>query len=673
MDEDKSPNSREPEGSLGDDLLNAMGIGWMRKKKADVRAATDDETIAAAYMECSEEEPKAGEVTNYEPIEIAEKVPAEEGLEELIAEESVETAELPDGEVWAAHVDEGETEETGEENAQELELPQVPTDHRKDLKRAAVFALFLAGFGTVTFFLPKLTSPRPPAKDVVATYNGKNVTEEEFRAFLKQEGVRTVEHMICSVHGYDHTKCSPEEPCEQHPVDTLEGYRQAVEMMAAEQIILDWAEKKGLTEREDVKHGLSDLVGDAGAMEVLNSVHQEEITPDSISMVEIQQYYEENKDKYPGKTVEDVTEEIRSVLLAKKDAEYIPEYIAKLKESAGLEFNAELLQVPEVTSQEIRAYYEANPMEFQTEDGTGSRAFEEVRQEISDTLTAQAMEKTYSLREGEALFSVHGRRYTLGDFYREFQELPEEYRKTFSTYEKKKELVEQLIARELLLEEQGDGSDTGEENHDMEELKIQYLSQVMHQEEVDQKLTEATEEEMTAFYEENKTAFRFPAKAKISFIWIGKTEDGKGKSRADEAKAQLDSGGDFSETAKQYSEDGSAGQGGVMEEWLYQGHFTAEIDNAIFSLNAGEISPVVESGSGYYIFQVREKEEESQMTFEESKDTIALYLKEKKHLELEQEMETGILKDADLVIYDSTLERMLKENKEEMKAEEESK
>lgn len=671
MDEDKSPNSREPEGSLGDDLLNAMGIGWMRKKKADVRAATDDETIAGASTECSEEEPKAGGVTNYEPIEITEKVPAEESPEEPVGEESPDGENS--GEEWAAHMDEGEVEETEEENAQEQELPQVSTDHRKDLKRAAVFALFLAGFGTVTFFLPKLTSPRPPAKDVVATYNDKNVTEEEFRAFLKQEGIRTVEHMICSVHGYDHTKCSSDEPCEQHPVDTLEGYRQAVEMMAAEQIILDWAEKKGLTDREDVKHGLSDLVGDASAMEVLNSVHQEEITPDAISMVEIQQYYEENKEKYPGKTVEDVTEEIRQILLAKKDAEYIPEYIAKLKKSAGLEFNAELLQVPEVTSQEIRAYYEANPMEFQTEDGNGSRAFEEVRQEISDKLTAQAMEKTYSLREGEALFSVHGRRYTLGDFYREFQELPEEYRKTFNTYEKKKELVEQLIARELLLEEQGDGSDTGEDNHDMEELKIQYLSQVMHQEEVDQKMTEATEEEMNAFFEENKAAFQFPAKAKISFIWIGKTEDGKGKSRADEAKAQLDSGGDFSETAKQYSEDGSAGQGGVMEEWLYQGHFTAEIDNAIFSLNAGEISPVVESGSGYYIFQVREKEEETQMTFEESKDTIALYLKEKKHLELEQEMEAGILKDANLVIYDSTLNRMLKENDKENKAEEESK
>ena len=258
----------------------------------------------------------------------------------------------------------------------------------------------------------------------------------------------------------------------------------------------------------------------------------------------------------------------------------------------------------------------------------------------------------------------------MGDFFREFKELPEEYRKNVDSYEKKKELVEQLIARELLLEKQGDGSDTGENNHDMEELKIQYLSQVMHQEEVDQQLKDATEEEMTAFYDENLNNFRLPAKATISFIWIAKTEAGKGKERADEAKSQLDSGVDFIETAKQYSEDRSADNGGILEGWIYQGHFSAEIDNAIFNLKVGEISPVVDGGNGYYIFQVREREEESQKTYEESKDTIALYLKDQKHRELEKEMEAGILKDADLIIYDSTLNRMLKENKKENKEEE---
>lgn len=655
MDDDKAPGGREHDSSLRDDLLNAIGIGVLRKEKENSKISAEVKSLTEEQLNVSLEK------TNTEEYQLKEKITERQDeipIEEPVQEQAEETTEGL-----------GHSEQVSS-ITEELELPENYNRDRKKLKHTVALIVFLAVFSIVIFFLPKLTAPQPPAKDVVASYNGKNIKEEELRAFLKLEGIRTMEHMICNVHGYDHSQCSIEEPCEQHPVDTLEGYRQAVQMMAAEQIILDWAEKKGFTDREDVKHGLSDLVGDAGAMEVLSNIHQEEITPESITMVEIQQYYEENKDKYTGKTLEDVTEEIRSILLAKKDAEYIPEYIAKLKESAGLEFNAELLKIPEVTNQEIRSYYEENLSEYQKEDGTGTLSFEEVRQEIKDKLIEQNMEKTYSLREGEALFSVHGRRYTLGDFFREFKELPEEYRKNVDSYEKKKELVEQLIARELLLEKQGDVSDTGENNHDMEELKIQYLSQVMHQEEVDQQLKDATEEEMTAFYDENLNNFRLPAKAKISFIWIAKTEAGKGKERADEAKSQLDSGVDFIETAKQYSEDRSADNGGILEGWIYQGHFSAEIDNAIFNLKVGEISPVVDGGNGYYIFQVREREEESQKTYEESKDTIALYLKDQKHRELEKEMEAGILKDADLIIYDSTLNRMLKENKKENKEEE---
>lgn len=655
MDDDKAPGGREHDSSLRDDLLNAIGIGVLRKEKENSKISAEVKSLTEEQLNVSLEK------TNTEEYQLKEKITERQDeipIEEPVQEQAEETTEGL-----------GHSEQVSS-ITEELELPENYNRDRKKLKHTVALIVFLAVFSIVIFLLPKLTAPQPPAKDVVASYNGKNIKEEELRAFLKLEGIRTMEHMICNVHGYDHSQCSIEEPCEQHPVDTLEGYRQAVQMMAAEQIILDWAEKKGFTDREDVKHGLSDLVGDAGAMEVLSNIHQEEITPESITMVEIQQYYEENKDKYTGKTLEDVTEEIRSILLAKKDAEYIPEYIAKLKESAGLEFNAELLKIPEVTNQEIRSYYEENLSEYQKEDGTGTLSFEEVRQEIKDKLIEQNMEKTYSLREGEALFSVHGRRYTLGDFFREFKELPEEYRKNVDSYEKKKELVEQLIARELLLEKQGDGSDTGENNHDMEELKIQYLSQVMHQEEVDQQLKDATEEEMTAFYDENLNNFRLPAKAKISFIWIAKTEAGKGKERADEAKSQLDSGVDFIETAKQYSEDRSADNGGILEGWIYQGHFSAEIDNAIFNLKVGEISPVVDGGNGYYIFQVREREEESQKTYEESKDTIALYLKDQKHRELEKEMEAGILKDADLIIYDSTLNRMLKENKKENKEEE---
>lgn len=644
-----------------------------------------------------------------------------------------------------------DTEREAEEAVGETENdPELPT--KKEFKKSIALALCMIVFGIGVFLIPRLFGdPEPPAKDVVASYSDKVITTDELKQFLQQDGIKSQEHIMCEIHGYDHSLCSPQEPCEQHPLDNLEGYRQAVQMMAVEQIILDWAEKKGLTAREDVQHGITDLVGDANAAQMLNQIHQEEITPESISKWEIQQYYDNNKDIFGDKTLDEVEEEIRSILLTEKDANYFPDYIEKLKESAGLEFNAELLKVTEPSSQEIKAYYEANREKYKksasanvqeirladekisqeavkklnsgetfeqvaeaygvekklrdtvvaqagsgssmeeavfrlsknevsspiaNEDGTYSIVkmgeitaqselpLKEAEPQIRDILLEQNMDREYNLKKDEALFSVHSRRYTLGDFYTEYKELNPGYQKEYRTYEKKKELVEQLIAKELLLEENGDGSEGVGNEHDLEELKIQYLMQVMHQEEVDQKLEEATEDEMTRFYEENEEIFQVPEKAKLNLIWIAQTEDESGRQRIQEAKRLLDEGNDFTEVAKQYSEDGTAVNGGVLEEWFYQGHLLPELVGTVFQLTAGEISKVIETQDGYYIIQMREKENEQTMPYEESKELIATYVKEQKHLQMEQDMESEILEDANLIVYDKTLRRLLNEKEE---------
>ena len=123
---------------------------------------------------------------------------------------------------------------------------------------------------------------------------------------------------------------------------------------------------------------------------------------DTITNYEIQQYYDSNRDKYGDKAFSDVKEEIREILYAQKEEEYLPAYIEQLKEEAGLEINYELL---EKTDQ-------------------------------------------YEIYKNEALFDVHGKKYTLGDFMTEFNELSEEYQQAFEGYENKKILVDQLAVKE---------------------------------------------------------------------------------------------------------------------------------------------------------------------------------------------------------------------------------
>jgi len=268
------------------------------------------------------------------------------------------------------------------------------------------------------------------------------------------------------------------------------------------------------------------------------------------------------------------------------------------------------------------------------------------------------------MRKDEALFSVHSKRYTLGDFHTEFKELPEEYQTAFSTFETKKQLLEQYIAKELLLENVGDSTSGAGGQHKTDELKIQYLYQIMHKDEIEGNLTDPTEEEILKFYNENKSKLVTAARVKISLIWIDEGSDGEKKEqarqKADEALSLLNSGTDFAEVAKQYSEDGTAQSSGEISEWVYQDHIPLELGKSIFALQEGQTSKAIESDNGLYIIKVHEKNEQNQMTQEESTDKIKAHLKDLKHEQLSAELENKLLKDSKFTIYNRTLRKMLK-------------
>lgn len=137
--------------------------------------------------------------------------------------------------------------------------------------------------------------------------------------------------MLCPVHGYDHSKCDPSEECESHPIDSLEGYREMVGRLAVEQIVTEWAQTQGITNREEVQHGMKDLLNDVTVEQYISQLHEENITTDSISKWEVQQYYSENLNRFQGKTLDDVEGEIRQILVSQRDEDFFPAFIEELK------------------------------------------------------------------------------------------------------------------------------------------------------------------------------------------------------------------------------------------------------------------------------------------------------------------------------------------------------
>lgn len=639
-------------------------------------------------------------------------------------------------------------------------LPPVsPPEKKRKIRTSLVLAALLVVGAGIIKFVPYLLEPTPPSPDVVGSYNDKNITVEQLNQFITLEQAKEREHMLCPTHGYDHSKCDPSEECEAHPVDSLGGYREMVTRLASEQMIQQWADAKGITQRADVQHGMKDLLSDATVEQYISQLHDENITPDSISGWEVQQYYDANEKTYNGKPLSEVEDEIRKTLASKKDEDFFPQYIEELKKTAGLQVNFDILGVTEPTADEISAYYEKNIASFQTQatasyseirisggdaanlatdairkirsgesfesvaasfskdgkagtqtvikgsgeaaletavwkmkkgdisdpinntDGSvsiikladlttaGAKTLETVSAEIRGTLLAQNMEQEYTVRKSEMLFSVHSRRYTLGEFYTEFKELSPEYQSKSSTFENKKQLVEQIIAQELLLEKSGDGSSDAREEHSYEEMKIQYLSQILHQDEVDGKLAEPTEEEMRQFYEENKKSLVTPATVQLNWIWISQGKNGEKKEqaqkKADEALLAINGGMSFADAAKQYSEDPSSANGGQLEGELHKEYLAPPLADTAFTLEVGTVSGVLEYMDGYYILQVRARTEEQAQSYEQASEAIKSHLNEQRHTQLELDMESTMLKNANFTIYDKTIRRLLNNAKAE--------
>ena len=483
--------------------------------------------------------------------------------------------------------------------------PAPPMRKPAKLRKAIITAIaLLAVLCAARYFWPLLAEPKPPGEDVAASFNNRHITVGDLKDFIVLEsgGRRDI------------------------TIDSLEAYRQILRVMAVEQIVQARAAQKGIEQRDEVRHKLQDLMQDASIDTLVHQIARRELSAEAIPKYEVQQYYDNNRQQYGEQNFSDVEHEIREILVRAKEQDFFPRYIDELKKATGLEVNLELLKT------------------LGTNDET--------------------MEQAVSLRGDEALFNVHGRRYTLTNFYTEFRELPAVYQKQFADYESRRQLLEQFIAKELLMEEAGDASKNESEQHSLEELKVQYLTQALHQEEVESRITEPGEEAIQRYYEKNKRNFVMPVRARISLIWISEGENGENREqaaqKANEALAALQSGTEFAEAAKRYSEDYTAEAGGEIRQWVVQSHLPRDLGKAIFALKAGETSKVIRSQNAVYIVKINERAEAEQIAYDDAKPEITAHIKEEQHMQLQNEMETALFTEAGFTIYNRTLRKLLK-------------
>jgi parvulin-like peptidyl-prolyl isomerase len=145
-----------------------------------------------------------------------------------------------------------------------------------------------------------------------------------------------------------------------------------------------------------------------------------------------------------------------------------------------------------------------------------------------------------------------------------------------------------------------------------------------------------TQEEVEKYYKDNHEEFRHPEIVRTSQILIApegnsQEQDVKARKRAENLLDRINKGEDFAKLAKENSADGSASRGGDVG-FISEGSVTPEYSDAAFSLPVGSVK-IVQSQYGYHILKVTDKKGEGYFTFQDVKDQLTEYLKNKKYQE----------------------------------------
>ena len=145
---------------------------------------------------------------------------------------------------------------------------------------------------------------------------------------------------------------------------------------------------------------------------------------------------------------------------------------------------------------------------------------------------------------------------------------------------------------------------------------------------------EVTHEEMLTYYDEHATEYDYPTQAKWEELMV-RFDKYPTKSKAYQALAKI--GNDayqaavaqpdrtqaaFAAIAKAKSQGFNASSGGLYD-WTTQGALAAErVDEAIFTLPIGEMSPILEGNRGFHIVRVLERKQAGRTPFTEVQTEI---------------------------------------------------
>src|SRR5437660_4187140 len=247
----------------------------------------------------------------------------------------------------------------------------------------------------------------------------------------------------------------------------------------------------------------------------------------------------------------------------------------------------------------------------------------------------------------KALAVINGKEITTSEFDLRWSQIPEIGRKKYAGAEGRKKFLEELIERELLLQEaRKRGIDRDRLLLErVERFKERTVLDALMKEEVDARATAASEE-IKSYYESHRDNFAGGDEIRASHILV-KTE-----AEARDLKKRLKQGEDFAALARKASIDTSTKSRGGDLGVLRRGQTVPEFEKALLNLKVGEVSDPVQTPFGCHLSKLTDRAAGKPLSFEEAKDQAREQLLAEKKLKRFHELTASLRSKAQLRVAD---------------------
>lgn len=251
---------------------------------------------------------------------------------------------------------------------------------------------------------------------------------------------------------------------------------------------------------------------------------------------------------------------------------------------------------------------------------------------------------------GQVLAEVNGEKITVDDFKKEINNLPPYLQPMTETPEGKRDLLDTMIVRELILQE---AKKAGVEKlqgvqDKIEDMRKRVIVETYLKQKVESDAA-ISDNELKAFYEQNKDKFKSGEEVRASHILV------KSEPEAQKVLAELKAGKTFEALAKQYSVDTNAGSRGGDLGWFGKGAMLPDFEKVAFSLKDGETSGIVKTKFGYHIIRVTGHRPPGARSFDEVKDQIKAAMIPSKQQEVFAKLKADLKKSAKFSIKEDVM------------------